>query len=291
MATLAEVLERAKKKAASNNRMRTAKPKMGKSVWRILPGWDPKDRATFFHAFGQHFIKGPDGKVKAVINCPDKTYDESCEICEAVADAARDAINDKAREKILESRAAQRFLMNAVSVDEDKTKAVILEVGSMLFNDILLNLEEDPTILDPTKGRDLVITREGTGLNTKYSLAVRSHEKSMAVTKSLIMGMHDLGEYVKDDFEANKKKALQALGLATGSLTGSPQLTADVSDIDDEIPDFSMEEAEKLAADEIEDADVSYDEGGAEDTPGADDAEFGADVSDDDLDELLAGLD
>ena len=77
MATsLQDVLDKAQKKAASNQFQRTAKPKPGRSVWRILPGWDSKEPNLFFQAYGQHFIKNMDGELKVVIGCPDKTFDE-----------------------------------------------------------------------------------------------------------------------------------------------------------------------------------------------------------------------
>ncbi|MDX5412860.1 MAG: hypothetical protein LPK02_07415 [Rhodobacterales bacterium] len=296
MASLADVLAAAKKKAASTNFQRTAKPPMGKSVWRILPGWKAGD-PSFFHAFGQHYIKGTDGKVKFVIGCPDKTFDEPCEVCEAIQEAARNAPSDKAREQILEARSTQRFLMNAVRVDEDPNKVVILEVGTGLFNDILANIEEDNDLIDPEKGRDLVITREGTGLNTRYSLATRSVEKSIKVAKSVLMNLNDLSEYVSDDFEAKKKKALSALGLTTGAiLSGSSAAGALASpgamsledELDDELPDFDAKAAAAAELDEVEDAELVT---ASDDEKKAAEASFGDDVSDDDIEKMLAGLD
>lgn len=298
MATsLQDVLDKAQKKAASNQFQRTAKPKPGRSVWRILPGWDSKEPNQFFHAYGQHFIKDMEGKLKIVIGCPDKTFDEPCEICDAIQDAARNAPNDKMREKILESRSTQRFLFNAICVDEDVTKVEILEVGSGLFRDIIANISEDSDLIDADKGRDFVITREGTGLNTRYSLAVRGKEKSIKVNKSSLMSLHDLKEFVTEDFEAKKQKALTALGMATGAaLAGSSAASAlSHEDLDDDLPDFSKEDARKEAEKEIEEADVSYDTGD-DDEPAPEDKavaeeSFGDDITDDDIEKMLAGID
>ncbi len=301
--SLQDVLDKASKKAASTQFQRTAKPKPGRSVWRILPGWDSKNPNQFFHAYGQHFIKDMEGKLKVVIGCPDKTFDEPCEICDAIQEAARNAPNDKMREKILESRSTQRFLFNAINVDEDPTKVEILEVGSGLFRDFIANIQEDETLIDADGGRDFVINREGSGLNTRYSLAVRSKDKSIKVNKSVLMSLNNLEEYVTEDFEAKKKKALTALGVATGAaLAGSSAAGAltDESDLDDEIPDFGAEEARKEAMKEIEDADVSYEDektDEAEEKTAAPEEKseaadsFGEDISDDDIESMLADLD
>ncbi len=302
MATsLQDVLDKAQKKAASNQFQRTAKPKPGRSVWRILPGWDSKEPNLFFQAYGQHFIKNMDGELKVVIGCPDKTFDEPCEICDAIQDAARNAPDDKTREKILQSRSTQRFLFNAINVDEDSSKVEILEVGSGLFRDIIANISEDSDLIDADKGRDFVITREGTGLNTRYSLAVRGKDKSIKVNKSVLMSLNNLLEYVTEDFEAKKKKALTALGVATGAALAGSSAAGALShddDLDDELPDFTSEDAKKAAEAEIEDADVNYDEpdAGAEEQSAApeDKAEaeesFGSDITDDEIEKMLAGI-
>lgn len=299
MATsLQDVLDKANKKATSGNKQRTVKPRQGRSVWRILPGWDAAEPNVFYHAYGQHFIKGPDGKVKAVVGCQDKSFDEPCEVCQAVQDAARNAPNDKMREQILESRSTQRFLFNAIDVDNDPNKVVILEVGTGLFRDIIANISEDLSIIDADEGRDFAITRDGTGLNTKYSLAVRGKANSISVPKSALMEMNNLSEYVSEDFEASQQKALKALGISAGTAIGggsaAAALTGPDLEIDDEIPDFdARKEAEKELAAEVDDAEVVNDPApavSAEEQKAAEES-FGEDVSDDDIEAMLADLD
>lgn len=289
--TLDDLLNAAKKKASSGNYQKTVKPQAGKSVWRILPGWDKNDPA-FFHAFGQHFIKDAAGQLKVVIGCPDKTFDEPCEICDMIKEAAGRAPDDKSREKILQSRSTQRWLFNAIQVDKDENEVVILEVGSGLFNDIIANIQEDESIIDPNEGRDIVITREGTGLQTRYSMAVRSAAKSISVPKSALMELKDLGEFVQDDFESKKKKAMAALGLVAGALlSGSPSagVLAGPDDLDDEIPDFDTKAVDKAARQEIEDAEV-VDDPVPDDAKADAEAAFGADIGDEDIDALLADI-
>lgn len=296
--TLEEIMEKARKKSKTDF-TRTVKPAPGKSVWRILPGWNKKEPNRFFHAYGQHFIKDTDGKLKVIVGCQDKTYDHSCEICDAIAELAREVKDDKLRDKVTESKSSQRWLFNAIDVNKNPNEVVILELGNGLFNDILSNLEEDSDLFDVDEGRDIVITREGSGLSTKYSLAVRGKSKSITVDKSILANLHDLDEVVKDDFEKKKDKAMETLGIvankvlggsATGALTG-PDLA---DELDDEIPEDFDARAE--AAKEIEDADFEDvdDEKPVKSSKKAkavDDEEFGEDIDDDDIEKMLADLD
>jgi len=291
--SLQDILDKGKKQS-QGLKQRTAKPRPGRTVWRILPGWDAAEPFRFFHAYGQHFIKDMDGKIKVVLGCPDKTHEEPCEVCEAISDAARAAPDDKTREKIMDSKSTQRFLFNAIDIDNDPKKVVILEVGQGLFRDILANIEEDNELIDADKGRDMIITREGSGLNTRYSLAVRSKDKSITVNKSMLMEMNDLTEYVAEDFEAMKKKALSAIGAATGTvMAGSgaaAALSAPDADLEmDEIPDFGADEVKKAAEAEIADAEVEYDTAGDDEKKDAEES-YGADISEDDIESMLADL-
>lgn len=296
--SLQDVLDKANKKAQTGKE-RTAKPKPGKSVWRILPGWNAAEPNQFYQSFGQHFVKDMNGDLKVVVGCSEKTFDEPCDICDAVSEAARAAPNDKVREKILDSKSGQRFLFNAINVTDDPSKVVIMEVGSMLFKDMLTNIAEDETILDPVKGRDFLINREGSGMQTRYSLAVRSKDKSCSVPKSALMELNDLTEYVNEDFEAKAKKAMATLGAMSGKAisgsAGAAALTSIEDSIDDEIPNFDAKAAAKAEL-EAEDASVQYDEPLNDDANVVDvkadnlDESFGNDVSDDELDALLKDL-
>lgn len=295
MQSLQDILDRGKNKA-QQGKQRTVKPKPGKSVWRILTGWNKSEPHLFFHAYGQHFIKDANGKVKAVVGCQDKSFDMPCEVCAAINDAMRNCESDAMRNKIGESRSTQRFLMNAIDVDTDPTKVVILEVGSGLFNDILANIGEDHSIIDKDEGRDIVITRDGTGLNTRYSLAVRGKDKSISVPESAYMEMYDLHEYVNEDFEASQNKALAVLGIANkapiaGSAASGLLTDSADADLDDEIPSFDDDAVTKQAEAEL--AEESEGQDAKDVTPDDEKAaaeDFGDDISEDDIEKLLADI-
>lgn len=294
--SLADVLAKARQKTQQFNKERPTKPSPGKSVWRILPGWNPKDPNQFFHPFGQHFIKDLEGNIKAVLVCPEKTFDQPCEICDMIGDAVRAATDDDTIRAIKESRSTQSYLLNAVHVDGDGG-VKILSLGTMAFNSLIEAMEEYPDLLDPEEGQDIVISRDGTGINTKYSITVRAASKSKPVAKSALSNMHDLDEYVKEDFEAKKTKAIETLGgsfaaLGVASAAKPAALAApDAADLDDELPDFGDEEPDTEAdtaddgeAEKVVDAEV------LDDVKEEDVDTFGEDMSEDDLDELLKDL-
>lgn len=55
--------------ARSGGFNRPVKPAVGQSRWRILPPWKAgSDR--IFRTFGQHFIKGTDGKIIGALFAP-----------------------------------------------------------------------------------------------------------------------------------------------------------------------------------------------------------------------------
>lgn len=264
---LQDILDKAKAKAAksSGNRNRAVKPAEGKSYWRILPGgWNKEEPEMFYQAHGQHFIK-KDGKVKAVVSCPDKTYDCDCELCTMINDAI-DALpataTDREKEKFTSMRASQRFLVNAI--DRKNDKVVVLELGVGLFNSLIESLGEYDELLDPSEGQDIVINREGKGVDTKYTMTVRPANKSNPVTKSELMEMHDLGEFVRETDESNMQRAIKELGLvvnpagaASGALTGPKKSSVAFDDDDiDEADILEGAASSGTAADdrEIEDA-------------------------------------
>lgn len=300
--TMTDVLARARSKIAenSNRKERPSKPPAGKSTWRILPGWRKGDPLNFVHFYGQHWVKDLDGNIKAVVVCPSKTYDQKCDICDAVWAAVKAAPDDATREAIKESKSSQRYLVNAYQ-PEVGGKAVILELGASLFESLLNSLDEYPNMLDASGGQDVIISREGTGMTTKYSLTVRSAAKSKDVPKSVIMSLHDLDEYVKEDFETKKLKALETLGdaldggvgTASAALTPSRSHKAIAGPTGDGVnpPDLDMSaEIDDEIPDSFDDAEIIEDEDETPEAATKSSDTFGADVDDADLDDLLKDL-
>lgn len=306
MATkLEDIIKKTKERANKDFKDRPVRPPEGKSIWRILPGWNSKDPMVFFHAFGQHYIKNTDGKIRAVIGCNDRTYDKSCEICDMVGDAIKSAPDDETRKAIKDMNAGQTYLVNAVQVDKDKTKPVLLQFSKKLFEGSLMDAlsEYGAEMLDLKEGNDIIITREGKGLDTKYTLTVRSQAKSTPIDDSVFSQVIDLDEYVKDDMESQKAKAIEAIGGHLGELPsvtggyGGPGTSGaledktvkglgdddedDANDLDDDLGGHDGETIDGTAA-EVKEPDEK-EKAKAEST-------FNDDIKDEDLDAILAQI-
>ncbi|OAB55682.1 hypothetical protein AY600_02060 [Phormidium willei BDU 130791] len=309
---LHDLVAKTKKKIAenTNRKEKTTKLQPGKTVVRILPGWDHADQETFFHAFGEHWIKDTEGNLKAVLVCADKTFDKPCEVCDLVSEGISGAGDDEKLIKALkESTAKQRYLVNAVLTEKDASNPVILELPQTVFGQILENIEEHGAIFDLEEGQDLLISREGTGLNTEYSVVVRSKAKSKPVPESVYLKAHNLAEYVDQEVESRMVKAKAALGTILGrpslaaagssaALTGPKSKPSVATEGEGSFPSASEDDDTPVETSEAEDAE--YEE--VEDEPKKDEPKkaaskpdpesegFGDDLSESDIEAMLGDL-
>lgn len=274
--------KRAAMQAASGRREATVKPQPGKSRWRILPSWRGAEELTFFQEFGQHFIKGVDGVLKAVYVCTEKTLGKPCDICEGLAAASVRTDDEKVKEALKESRSKGRVLMNALHLDgEDPTTPVILDLTPTTFGQLLDLMEEHGNITDLKEGVDIVISRTGKGLNTEY--LIQPAAKSAPVDSKVLKKLNDLDKYVMQEYEEGHMKALAAVSAISGLLpapSARPALAASAAS-----PEAGTWEAPPVAGiyDTVAsstDDDIPFDSGA---TAGAESEE----MSDADLDALL----
>ncbi len=207
--------------AASGRRERTVRPQPGKSKFRILPGWRGDEDPTFFHDFGQHYIKDGNDDLKAVYMCTEKTYGKPCPICQALSDAKGKVVDDDNLIKAIdESRASNRMLFNALHLDgEDPSSPIILEVSpttAQKIFDIMGGEDGYGDITDLESGTDIIISRSGKGLNTEYS--IYAAPKSGKVNKAVMKNLHNLDDYVNQEFDEGRNKALAAVSTVAGAL-------------------------------------------------------------------------
>lgn len=218
---LMALLQKKKQEIDAGNRAKTVGVPDKTSRWRILPGWS-KDKPDFFHDFGRHFIKGPDGKMKAVYVCVDKTYGKPCSICTAIETAINNT-PDPEMKKVLEgARSSKRILLNALHLDgKEPSVPVILEVPRTVFDHIVRISEEweGRTISVEKDAVDLLITKEGTGLTTKYS--VQPAAKPAKVDPSVMDKVTDLDQYVAQENEEQANRALTSIAAVAGLLPPS----------------------------------------------------------------------
>lgn len=214
------------KKAALNSgkRQKTIKPKDGRNRYRVLPGWkmvlekgalsgDP----TFYHDFGQHFIKDEAGEMKAVYICTDKTFGRPCNVCNTIEAGIRSTTDDALIKVMKEAKAAGRILLNVLELDGDSPNdPQILEIAPTAFAEVLNIFAEWGDISDLADGKDIIIERSGKGIGTRYSVQVAS--KSKPVSIDVWKKVANLDEYVAQESEEQAARAISNVKSIAGLL-------------------------------------------------------------------------
>lgn len=284
---MADIMEMIRKKKqaiqqSSGRREKTTKPQPGKSRFRILPGWRGGDDPTFFQDFGQHFVKGVDGTLKAVYICTEKTFGKPCPVCAAIGAGINAADDDDVIKAMEESRAKGRILMNALHLNgDDPATPIILDLTPTTAEKVFDLMDEYGDITDLETGRGIVINRTGKGLNTKYDILPAA--ESDPVPASMLEKLHNLDKYVEQEYDEGKNKVLGAVSTVTGILPAPVASSADApsTSADEGLDDVLEGECETVEAPAETVAEVKE----APVVAKADD-----DLSDDELDSLLDEL-
>lgn len=224
----------AKRKAATGGQ-KTIKPKAGRNRYRILPGWRTNGDPTFFHDFGQHFIKDAAGQVKAVYICADKTFGRPCDVCDAVAAGIAATTDDVTKKRIEDAKSSGRVLLNVLELDGTQpTVPQILEVAPTVFNGkkgvggIIALFDEWPNMLDPNTGNDIIVEKSGAGLDTAYSVQIAGASKP--VPAEALTKLNDLDAYVQQENAQAAQRALASVravaGLPAPTTTYAPAAAA-----------------------------------------------------------------
>ena len=213
----------ASKKAAMKKYDKTVQVKPGKNRIRLLPGWAKGDEHIWFQDYGQHFVKDMADQLQAVYICVHATFDKPCAVCAALNKATRYAVDDLMAEALAKGKSTRTVLVNALMLDSTEPNTpVILELKRGVFAQLLDILEEwGEAILDPANGKEIVISREGKGLNTKYTAQVSP--KSYAVPPAALTNLHALDTFVKQESDDYQRRAIAAINGVVGLLppTGS----------------------------------------------------------------------
>lgn len=259
----------AQQKAAS---IKTLKPAAGKHTYRILPSWrkmtkpEGKDHDQFWHDIGVHYIRTSttqNAPIEAAYICVNKTFQRSCDICEQIRRGLKACSSDEEIELLKGANSTQKYLFNVLHRSDATGKAEevqVLEVGVKVFEQILEIMEEWGDITDLNNGRDIIISREGSGLTTKYT--VQPASKSAPVNPSVMNQLIDLDAVVAQEDEAKKQAALTNLAKIWGILppasgaaiaqTSPKNVLADLSEAED-VPFEAVGESNELDDDELND--------------------------------------
>ena len=277
---------RAKQKELDSKRSRdfSVTPPPGNSRWRILPHWSGDADNLPSHDFGQHFIKDQGTKeVRAVVVCNSKTYAEPCEVCNQIATLKAEAIATGHEELVQyynDAQSAQKHLVNAVRwekgsgyADEVVTLALPMTAFEQLMGLVATFYAEGTNLFDMESGHDIIIMRNGSGRNTKYT--VMAAPKSSSIEDKYQERIVNLDDYVNQINEEKTRAALAALGGSRASATALPASVASPAaeaTVDTAIAEV-VSEGPTSAADSLGDVDL-------------DDLDLG-DLSDEDLSDVI----
>ncbi len=166
-------------------------PKEGASLIRILPPYSGEDwyKETWFH-FGVGVDRKP-------IACARRLLDEPCYLCEQV-DELRKSEDPRDVELSTQIAARRRVFYNIIDIDDVESGAQIFSSGVTIFKEFLMYVA-DPDwgdITDPDEGYDIVIEREGTGIDTKYTVRAKKNPTPL-IDPGLLEELRDLDEMVE----------------------------------------------------------------------------------------------
>lgn len=224
MSSLLELLKNKKQQIAAGSRKKTAKFIDGTSRWRILPSWRKDGSDQFWHDFGAHYIRKPGDDKPTVYVCADKTFGRPCQVCATIGAAIKSATDDATVELLTDAKSTGRVLVNAMHLDGPSPGEVqILEMPPSVFGQLVdimtewIEAGESPLNVGPGKGKDFLVTRTGTGKNTKYTVQIAA--KTSNVPVDVLTKLNNLDEYVATENAEAEQRALATVRTAAGLLT------------------------------------------------------------------------
>jgi hypothetical protein len=212
---------------------KTIKPKDGRNTYRLLAptsaqaSWVPAS-GQYWADLGVHWIKAdPNGKPLVVVGDCDTVYQQPSPLNTAIEMAINSAMDEDSKKLYEEWKAKKSVILNVLdrSVGDDPQP---LELTGTTFGKImdLVGIYDDAgqDITDPLSGVDIIITKTGKGLNTKYDVAV-SPGVSKPVPLDVLTRTIDLHAFIAQNyFRGEEQKALnciaQIAGVAVPALTG-----------------------------------------------------------------------
>lgn len=209
----------ASKKASMKRVERAAKINPGKNRVRILPGWRAGEEHIWYHDFGQHYIKDATDTIQAVYVCAASTFETECAVCNAIASASRSITDDDTQATLAKAKASRVVLINALMLDSTEPNTpVVLELKRGVFGQLIEILEEwgPEAFFDPAAGQEIMIVRDGKGLNTSYTAQITP--KKYAVPPAALTRLTNLDDYVKQESEEQERRAIGAVNSVAGLL-------------------------------------------------------------------------
>jgi hypothetical protein len=213
---------------------KTIKPKEGRNTYRILAPtsaqapWVPAS-GQYWADLGVHWIKADVNSNKPLVVCGDcdTVYQQPSVLNTAIEMAINSAIDEESKKLYEDWKASKSVIVNVIdrSLGEDPQ---VLELTPTTFGKVmdLINIYDDAgqDITSPLTGTDIIVTKTGKGLNTKYDVAV-SPAPSAPLSADVLGRVTDLHAFIAQNyFRGEEQKALNAIaqiaGVAVPALTG-----------------------------------------------------------------------
>lgn len=223
-------------------------PKEGKNIIRVLPAWTEKGA----HA-GKFFLKGAlhygfksEGRDRA-FPCL-SMFEKSCPAC-AFISVLQEEGSEASTAIVKRMRKQYKYWVNILVRTKDGTEKTPRIYG--LKKKMMRQLRgymQDPDygdITDAEEGRDVVIEREGTGMNTSYELRVRPKATPIG-TDDWEEKLHKLHKVVVEPM--TEEQLIKELRASYGKLyTKAMGLSESKTTKDDDDDDEEKEEKEEKA--------------------------------------------
>ena len=166
-----------------------------RTVVRLSPSADSEIQLP--QRIGIHFNVGAAGK--RIAHCPRVSFGAPCPICEA----------DGAGGKKIAVR--RYFLVNCILREAETVGVQILQLPSTVCKQVieyLIDLEDPVELYDPERGHDLIILRQGSGLNTRYQVRPKPEPSTLAdgpTAREWIEGQRDLKTFAKSLLQSQEE--------------------------------------------------------------------------------------
>jgi hypothetical protein len=273
------------------------KPKSGANKLRFMPPWTDEGSNAFqwWREVWTHWGVGPDDDSKKNVACPKKTppVGGECPICDE-CERLRATGDPADLEMAKQLRAKMRVYTNVIDlndpiwtqddidemmgagIEEDKLPEVdapkiqVYGFGSMIFKDLLDYYTDEIDMTDLDEGYDVILTKEGKDINTKYRLRLAKEAtkapvpdddpalhnldviqqlKTAAEIQAILEGVdpEEAKELEAKQKKASAKKQAEAKKLAAAQ---KAQEEAEEAEEEDEEPEEEVEEEAQEEAQE-----------------------------------------
>ena len=224
------------------------KATQGRNVIRVLPPWSSAGEyaGVFYFEYSLHYGFRVQGRDRA-LPCMKGAGEEDCPLCEAsdiLAQSGDTALANKIRP-------ASKYYVNVL--DRKRKRVFIWGMSRKMFR-ALLGYMNDPDwgdITDPEEGRDLVVEREGTGLESSYELRVKPRQTAID-SPGWEKALFNLEKEVPDKTSLDdvRKILLDNYGELLEAAGEEPE-----GEEEDEVPDNEEDDEEEESTDDEDEED------------------------------------